>query len=72
MLPIDSLVTIGLATVSLGTINEADGRQEHEFWLRNAGTEAVSIVQGYTSCGCVTLAFPLGETVQPGDSVRTV
>ncbi len=48
MLPIDSLVTIGLATVSLGTINEADGRQEHEFWLRNAGTEAVSIVQGYT------------------------
>lgn len=72
MLPIDSLIVIGLSTVSLGTINEADGRQERDFWLRNAGTEAVSIVQGYTSCGCVKLQFPLGETILPNDSVRTV
>ena len=72
MLPIDSLIVIGLSTVSLGTINEADGRQERDFWLRNAGTEAVSIVQGYTSCGCVKLQVPLGETILPGDSARTV
>lgn len=72
MLPIDSLIVIGLSTVSLGTIKEADGRQEREFWLRNAGTEAVDIVQGYTSCGCVKLQFPLGETILPNDSVRTV
>ena len=72
MLPIDSLVIIGLSTVSLGTINEADGRQEREFWLRNAGTEAVSIVQGYTSCGCVKLDFPLDKPILPGDSARTV
>lgn len=72
MLPIDSLVIIGLSTVSLGTINEADGRQEREFWLRNAGTEAVSIVQGYTSCGCVKLDSPLGKPILPGDSARTV
>ena len=72
MLPIDSLVIIGLSTLSLGTINETDGRQEREFWLRNVGTEAVSIVQGYTSCGCVKLDFPLGKTMLPGDSVRTV
>ena len=72
MLPIDSLVIIGLSIVSLGTINEADGRQEREFWLRNAGTEAVSIVQGYTSCGCVKLDFPLDKPILPGDSARTV
>lgn len=72
MLPIDTLVSIGLATVSLGTINEADGRQECDFWLRNAGTEPVTLVQGYTSCGCVKLTFPLGESIQPGDSLRTV
>lgn len=72
MLPIDTLVNIGLATISLGTINESDGRQEREFWLRNAGTEAVTLVQGYTSCGCVRLTFPLGKTIQPGDSVRTM
>lgn len=72
MLPIDSLVTIGLATLPLGTINESDGKQEREFWLRNVGTESVTLVQGYTSCGCVQLSFPLGETIAPGDSVRTV
>lgn len=72
MLPIDSLIVIGLSAISLGTINEADGRLEREFWLRNVGTEAVSIVQGYTSCGCVKLLFPLGETILPADSVRTV
>ena len=72
MLPIDSLIVIGLSTLSLGTINEADGKQDREFWLHNVGTEAVSIVQGYTSCGCVKLQFPLGETILPGDSVKTV
>lgn len=72
MLPIDTLVTIGLATLSLGTIKESDGKVEREFWLRNAGTGPVTLVQGYTSCGCVKLTFPLGETIQPGDSVRTV
>ena len=72
MLPIDSLIVIGLSTLSLGTINEADGKQEREFWLHNVGTEAVDIVQGYTSCGCVKLQFPLGETILPGDSVKTV
>lgn len=72
MLPIDSLVIIGLSTVSLGTIDESDGRQEREFWLQNKGTEAVTIVQGYTSCGCVKLDFPLGEAILPGDSARAV
>lgn len=72
MLPIDSLIAIGAATLSLGTINETDGRQERTFWLRNVGTESVSIVQGYTSCGCVSLQYPLGETIHPGDSVRAV
>jgi len=64
----DSLIVIGLATVSLGTIHEADGVQERDFWLRNAGTEAVVLTQGYTSCGCTTVAFPKDSLIQPGDT----
>lgn len=70
MLPIDTLVTISLATLSLGTIKDTDGKQERGFWLFNAGTEPVTLVQGYTSCGCVGLDVPLGATIQPGDSVK--
>ncbi len=77
----DTLVIIGLATVSLGTIHEADGPQQHTFWLRNAGQEAVALTQGYTSCGCTTIHFDRSATegdvfqskkarqVAPGDSV---
>lgn len=68
MLVADTLVTIGLATLSLGTIQEADGPQEHTFWLRNDGTEAVTLMQGYTSCGCTTIAFSKGASVAPADS----
>lgn len=64
----DSLIVIGLATVSLGTIHEADGVQERTFWLRNAGTEAVAFTQGYTSCGCTTVSFPKDSLIQTGDS----
>lgn len=72
MLPIDSLVTIGLAALSLGTINESDGTQRREFCLRNAGTEAVTLVQGYTSCGCVKLTAPIGVALLPGHTVKAV
>lgn len=70
MLLTDSLVVIGMATVSLGTIQEADGTKEHAFWLRNAGTEAVTLQQGYTSCGCTTIDFAKGARLLPGDSSR--
>lgn len=66
----DSLVAIGMATFSLGTIHEADGPQEHSFWLRNGGSQSVALVQGYTSCGCTTIQFAKDETVAPGDSTR--
>ena len=59
-----------MATVSLGTIQEADGTKEHAFWLRNAGTEAVTLQQGYTSCGCTTIDFAKGARLLPGDSSR--
>jgi len=68
----DTLVAIGLATVSLGTIQEADGVQERTFWLRNDGTEAVSIVQGYTSCGCTTIDFTKDTPIVAGDSTSVV
>lgn len=64
----DTLVVIGLATISLGTIQEADGVQERTFWLRNDGVNAVMLQQGYTSCGCTTIDFARGSSVEPGDS----
>ena len=72
MIVADTLITIGLATVSLGTIQEADGVQERTFWLRNDGTEAVTLVQGYTSCGCTTIQFTKDEPVAVGDSTCVV
>ena len=68
MLVADTLVVIGFATISLGTIQEADGVQERTFWLRNAGTEAVTLVQGYTSCGCTTIQFDKDKSIAEGDS----
>ena len=68
MLVVDTLVVLGMATISLGNIQEADGIKEHDFWLRNAGQEAVTLQQGYTSCGCTTIQFANGKSIEPGDS----
>ena len=68
MLLADTLVVIGLATASLGTIQETGGVQEHTFWLRNDGAQAVTLQQGYTSCECTTIEFDRYAQVQPGDS----
>lgn len=70
MLVADTLVVIGLATISLGTIKESDGQQEHSFWLRNAGQETVALKQGYTSCGCTTIHFDKARLLAPGDSSK--
>ncbi len=68
MLFADSLVVVGMAIASLGTIHESDGPRQQSFWLRNAGTSPAILKQGYTSCGCTTINFDAGATVQPGDS----
>ena len=68
----DTLVAIGLATISLGTVQEADGVQERTFWLRNDGAEAVALVQGYTSCGCTTIQFTKDKPIAVGDSTSIV
>lgn len=68
MLLADTLVVIGLATVNLGTIQEADGPKEHTFWLRNSGDAAVTIRQGYTSCGCTTIHYAKDQSIAVGDS----
>jgi hypothetical protein len=68
----DTLVVIGLATASLGTIHEMGGVQEHSFWLRNDGSEAVTLQQGYTSCECTTIEFDRYGQVEPGDSSQVV
>ena len=72
MLVADTLVAIGLATISLGTIQEANGVQERTFLLRNAGTEAVTLVQGYTSCGCTTILFDKDKSIAVGDSTKVI
>ena len=64
----DTLIVIGMATASLGTIQEADGPVERTFWLRNSSREAVVLTQGYTSCGCTTLSFPKDSLIHSGDS----
>lgn len=68
MILADTLIVIGLATVSLGSIHEADGIQQHTFWLRNTGQQTVTLTQGYTSCGCTTIDFAKGASVESGDS----
>lgn len=68
MLLADTLVVIGLATASLGTIQETGGVQERTYWLRNDGQETVMLQQGYTSCECTTIEFDRYAQVQPGDS----
>ena len=68
----DTLVVIGLAAASLGTIQETGGVQEHSFWLRNDGPEAVTLQQGYTSCECTTIEFDRFAQVQPGDSSQVI
>ncbi len=68
MLVADTLVVIGLATASLGTIQETGGVQERTYWLRNDGQETVMLQQGYTSCECTTIEFDRYAQVQPGDS----
>lgn len=65
---IDSLVHIGMAVLSLGTIHETDGIQERQFLFYNAGRSDVTLVQGYTSCGCTTLQFDKNATLSPGDT----
>jgi hypothetical protein len=72
MLIADTLVVIGLATASLGTIQETGGVQEHTFWLRNEGSEAVTLQQGYTSCECTTIDYDRYALVQPGDSSQVI
>ncbi len=72
MFVVDSLVVMGISIVSLGSIHEADGVKEHTFWLRNAGTEAVALTQGYTSCGCTTIHFNKDILVSPGDSTAVI
>ncbi|MCR4995069.1 MAG: DUF1573 domain-containing protein [Bacteroidales bacterium] len=64
----DTLAIIGLAALSLGTIREADGPVERTFLLRNTGEHAVSLLQGYTSCGCTSIAFAKGSTLAVGDT----
>lgn len=64
----DTLIVIGLATAHLGTIQEADGIKQRTFWVRNAGKTAVTIQQGYTSCGCTTIHFTKNKSIASGDT----
>ena len=68
MLLADTLVVVGLATVSLGTVQETGGVREHTFLLHNPGPEAVTVVQSYTSCECTTIDTGGVTVVEAGDT----
>ena len=61
-----------MATVSLGTIQEADGIQQRTFVVRNDGSKAVSLRQGYTSCGCTQIFFAKDRVLQSRDTAHVV
>ncbi len=67
MMLVDTLTVIGLATVSLGTIHEADGPVERTFWLRNDSRDSIALLHGYTSCGCTTISFERARRLGPAD-----
>lgn len=68
MLGIDSLVVIGIATLNIGTIKEDDGIVSHSFWLRNDSHKEITLIQGYTSCGCTTIDYRKDTPIVSGDS----
>ncbi len=70
MLLADTLIVMGMATVSLGTIQEADGIQQRTFVVRNDGSKAVCLRQGYTSCGCTQIHFAQDKMLQPRDTAH--
>ncbi len=70
MLLADTLIVIGLATASLGTIQEADGVQQHSFWVKNEGVHTLVLKQGYTSCGCTQIDLRRDTRLPAGDSLR--
>jgi hypothetical protein len=37
----DSVAVVGASEVSIGTIQEEQGKQESSFWIRNVGDDAV-------------------------------
>ena len=68
----DTLVVVGLATISLGTIQESDGVKEQRFLLRNDGQETVALMKGYTSCGCTSIHFDMARQLMPGDTASVM
>lgn len=64
------LIPIGLAAISLGAIQEADGPRSGQFWLRNDGSDSVAIISAYTSCGCTSVDYDRTAMVAPGDSTQ--
>lgn len=64
------LIVIGLSVLNIGTIREDGGIVTRSFWLRNDGQTTVTLVQGYTSCGCTTIDYPHDAVLAPGDSAQ--
>ena len=65
---IEHLVVVGMATIQLGNILESDGVQCRTFTVCNDGDSPLTLLQGYTSCGCTTISFSKDSVLLPGDS----
>ncbi|WMJ74503.1 DUF1573 domain-containing protein [Cytophagaceae bacterium ABcell3] len=54
-------------THNFGTVNEEDGKIDHDFIFKNTGSEPVTIKHVKASCGCTTPAWTK-EPVMPGET----
>lgn len=62
------LLSLALATASLGNIHEEDGPRSHDFRLVNDMKDTIQLSQGYTSCGCTTISFTRDRVLLPRDT----
>lgn len=65
---IQALIVIASAALNLGNVQEAEGTVERTFELYNEEKHAITMVQGYTSCGCTTVEFPKNKSIGAGET----
>lgn len=68
MMRMGLVITVAMAAINFGVIQERNGAVSHRFVLRNASDVPVRICQTYPSCGCTTISCDTSH-VPPRDSV---
>ncbi len=68
MMRMGLVITVAMAAINFGVIQERNGAVSHRFVLRNESDVPVRICQTYPSCGCTTISCDTSH-VPPRDSV---